>query len=322
MKKLIFLLAILFFPEFITSLFGQEITESPYAIFGDRTPVLCKSHKHDTRILISITTSEESTLQLFINNDTLFIKKGDDNVLYAEAIDPIMRALFNRPDPKAQHYPDTNPYLYCAANPIRFVDFNGDSISVSEEYQSKFMSDLNAVFGKNAANFQFTSSGNLVYNGDTKSMNRAQKKLLEGLSEIMYDTSNTTVMYEKAYSYIDDKNELKVVSTNQHGGAFTYAPNGLNENTIVVDPDISGKIVVEEITSNYGLETRLPEYGPYVKQKEIQINRADALFHEIGEVLYPDPLQGNKVLNYNNHARKIMKMKPRKEDINHNRYGK
>ena len=40
--------------------------------------------------------------------------------------------LFDQPDPLADKHPDLSPYIYCNANPINFVDYNGmDTINVS-----------------------------------------------------------------------------------------------------------------------------------------------------------------------------------------------
>ena len=39
--------------------------------------------------------------------------------------------LFNRPDDLAGKYPHINPYLYCAANPIMFIDPSGKDITVA-----------------------------------------------------------------------------------------------------------------------------------------------------------------------------------------------
>ncbi len=38
------------------------------------------------------------------------------------------RAMFNRPDHKAQDYPYLNPYSYCAGNPIRYINPTGEDI--------------------------------------------------------------------------------------------------------------------------------------------------------------------------------------------------
>ncbi len=45
------------------------------------------------------------------------------------------RAMFNRPDPKAQDYSHLSPYSYCAGNPIRYIDPTGEAWkpSVNEE---------------------------------------------------------------------------------------------------------------------------------------------------------------------------------------------
>ena len=44
------------------------------------------------------------------------------------------RGLFNRPDPKAIDYPGFNPYVYCAGNPLRYVDPSGEEVSYTEAY--------------------------------------------------------------------------------------------------------------------------------------------------------------------------------------------
>ena len=41
--------------------------------------------------------------------------------------------LFSTPDPKAGDYPGLNPYLYCAANPLKYIDPTGEEWNYSED---------------------------------------------------------------------------------------------------------------------------------------------------------------------------------------------
>ena len=58
--------------------------------------------------------------------------------------DPIL-CRFTTMDPLCEKYYDKNPYSYCADNPMRYGDVNGDSISVTQEYRGKLNSTLSSV---------------------------------------------------------------------------------------------------------------------------------------------------------------------------------
>ena len=42
---------------------------------------------------------------------------------------------FSTMDRFAEKYPELSPYSYCAGNPIKYIDVNGDSISSDIKYQ-------------------------------------------------------------------------------------------------------------------------------------------------------------------------------------------
>ena len=95
--------------------------------------------------------------------------KGVENYLYngkelqqetewydygARMYDPQLGRFFTQ-DRFAEKYLDFSPYQYAANNPILYIDVNGDSISVAEQYREQFQADLQATFGDKASSFSF-----------------------------------------------------------------------------------------------------------------------------------------------------------------------
>ncbi len=78
-------------------------------------------------------------------------------------------ARFGTIDRFAEKYSSMTPYHYAANNPVNFIDVNGDSLGIAEEYRNQFNQILSNVFGEQAAsNFDYTSTGMLIYNGNEK----------------------------------------------------------------------------------------------------------------------------------------------------------
>ena len=102
-------------------------------------------------------------------------------------------------DPLCEKYYWISPYVYCANNPIRFIDLRGDSISVAEEHRAQFRSDLENTFGNKASSLTFNSSGNLVLDGKekdfTKGMTKDQKNAYKGLKKAMNNKETVSVEY-------------------------------------------------------------------------------------------------------------------------------
>jgi RHS repeat-associated protein len=81
---------------------------------------------------------------------------------------------FTTVDPLSEKYYSVSPYAYCNNNPIKYVDYRGDSISVAAiqaydqangtNYLQTIMSDLSSQTG---LTYSVTASGMLVYNMDS-----------------------------------------------------------------------------------------------------------------------------------------------------------
>ena len=62
----------------------------------------------------------------------------------------------------------------------------------------------------------------------------------------------------------------------------------------------------------------LTHNGNY-RDKTVEANTTDMLFHEFGHKIYQGQSQ-DKVLGYNNVVRKLLKLKPRRSDYEHNKF--
>jgi RHS repeat-associated protein len=220
----------------------------------------------------------------------------------ARMYDPVVGRFFTQ-DRFAEMYLDFTPYQYGANNPILYIDVNGDSISVAEQYRDLFNKALQSVFGENTSNFSYSSSNMLIYNGDKKNLTKKQKKAFKGLNKIMGEEKTTSVVFENSTTVYGT-----TYNASNYGGGVSIMPE--NSNTILVDPNVSTSMNVNEVLPAYFSESNkvldLPMEGITTRQTSIQTNTNDILWHEIGEV-YLKGKYTNKVLDYNNNVRAILK---------------
>ena len=213
---------------------------------------------------------------------------------------------FTSPDPLAEKYYSISPYAYCAGNPVKFLDFNGEAIHVAEDNQELFFTILRQVFGNYSDNFHFNDSGILAYDGTTKGMNKEQKETFKGIKKIMDDETITNVSF-------NDKIDIKTGAV----VALASENEGMDDNNIVINPNTK-LIIVYEVTDAYYIVPIDPKNGARFKERTIETNPADMLFHEFGHVIYDGESQ-DKVLKYNNYVRKTLGLTPRKQDETHNK---
>ena len=100
-------------------------------------------------------------------------------------------------DPMVDKYPSMSPYVYCANNPIKLVDPNGEEIIAYDNYSKKMIqSYLKTIFG---TNHLFRFSGNTLrvnkrsFDKYHQTASKDQKKLLDGFYELCNKTEKATV---------------------------------------------------------------------------------------------------------------------------------
>jgi len=210
---------------------------------------------------------------------------------------------FNVIDRFAEKYYDFAPYQYGANNPMRYIDINGDSISVAEIYREQFAQDLNNAFGDKANSLTFNSAGKLTLDGKAKDfvkgMSKEQKELFKGFNKVMNSKETVSVAYENNYE-LNVGGKVRSVDVVQEFGGGLYSKT---DNTIVVAPNVGAVEVTLDV---------FPFHNQGVNQ-----NTTSTLFHEIGEVNTTNLKFRGGVIKYENHVRKIIGLPIRPTDLNH-----
>ncbi|WP_289001069.1 RHS repeat-associated core domain-containing protein, partial [uncultured Roseivirga sp.] len=281
-------------------------------------PVLQEDHYYPFGLSISALSS---TAPLSKPNNYLYNGKElqQETEWYdygARMYDPQLGRFFTQ-DRFAEKYLDFSPYQYAANNPILYIDVNGDSISVAEQYREQFQADLQATFGDKASSFSFNESGKVVFTGNKKDFKGSERKALKGFQKVLNEETTTNVIYE-------DQIEIagQTIPAAGEGGALSILasenPGLLTENIVLISPN------------NTPSELNYVEFSAGFPQKTVDNNRATSLFHELGHIIHAGQDQA-KVIQFDNTVRSIQKatnpdgtfrkspLKKRTPDITHNR---
>ena len=109
-----------------TSMLAQ-VSNSPYAMFGDTTRTLDIRHSvtsFDVPVILDDGTS--ATLVFDFPRGIAELKDEAGCVLSTDSLPEHLRAIFLSADPKATDYPHVSAYAYCMGNPVVFIDTNGE----------------------------------------------------------------------------------------------------------------------------------------------------------------------------------------------------
>jgi RHS repeat-associated protein len=211
---------------------------------------------------------------------------------------------FGQIDPRCEKYYSISPYLYCAGNPIRYVDFRGDSISVAEQYQAQFLQDMQKIFGDNIDAFSFNDNGMLTLDKDKKEFKKGlssdQKQIFKGLDKLMNKKAEYSVSYQSSYTTKDGSLTIDVDGNDETGGGMYYPL----EKAIVVSSNITGGNVTSV------------ESWPF-KSVYVDMNTTTGLFHEFGEALAGKRQYRGGVLDYENKVRQFLGIPRRPYDTKH-----
>lgn len=121
---------------------------SPYAIFGDNTTTLITKHEKTKDYTLIIPLMEEDnnvgTFVLNMKTGVVKIKNLEGHLLYEKMLSNQEKARFLTIDPHAENYYSISPYVYCANNPLRFIDPTGmDWIENSETGDVEWRKNIN-----------------------------------------------------------------------------------------------------------------------------------------------------------------------------------
>ena len=162
-------------------------------------------------------------------------KERDEETGYsyfgARYYDSDLSGLFLSIDPMADKYPSISPYAYCAWNPVRLVDPNGDTLQLigTEECKQKALQQMQ--YKSNNLRFTYDDRGIVTYEGN------AQTKSEKYMEEIL-NSSDVSVLLDVQKNNNNPKGYIS------KGGAF-YG-NRLNESEDAVTTFQAINIITSE----------------------------------------------------------------------------
>ena len=191
-------------------------------ITDSRTPILgrvfsCEKKCFDStffqkcHVCISseLTNNEYNSPCLCCNTFTGKEKDSETGFYYfgARYYDPALSGLFLSVDPMADKYPSISPYAYCAWNPVKLVDPDGDSLRLigTEDCKSSALAQMQSKT-RNLF-FSYDNNGTVTYDGTPESD-------MEKYMTSILDNENVLVNLEVQKTNYNPKGIIK------KGGAF------------------------------------------------------------------------------------------------------
>ena len=117
-------------------------------------------------------------------------------------------------DPMASKYPGLSPYVYCANNPVKLVDPNGETVIVSGDGAEEVVNQLNNVTSKNFT-LDLNENGEMVCFGKAKTRtDRLIKKAINSNKETVNIVANNS------NEFTDRNDEKHSYSQDDSGGGF------------------------------------------------------------------------------------------------------
>lgn len=140
--------------------------------------------------------------------------------------------------------------------------------------------------------------------------------MLKGLNKILSEQEKTELIYGKSVTYTNNNGETITKKASEASGALSILASdnkgSMDYSIILIDPSVTNFTVSEMIDENSIMAANY-------RGKTVETNTTDMLFHEFGHKIYQGQSQ-DKVLGYNNVVRKLLKLKPRRPDFEHNKF--
>ena len=190
-------------------------------------------------------------------------------------------------DPMSDKYPSLSPYNYCAWNPMRIVDPNGDTL-IAKDAMSQH--DIKSVAGKYQDRISFDENGvaSLDYTGlnDNEKSQMLKNKGVGILSDII--NSKEKILYEASdliLATTPDGEKISGSMENDHNGVVNLSRGGYDSNgghTYFPQSGYDGQVTVSQV-------------GKWHNKKGFDA-RVEIISHEIAENY------ARTVLKYNYHG--------------------
>ena len=191
----------------------------------------------------------------------------------ARYYDPTTLAAWLSVDPMSDKYPSISPYAYCAWNPLKLVDPDGDTISMSRESWLVQEQAFLSVFDKKKENSPFAydeATSQMYYTGgnDSYQYSEAQNTIIDNYKSLCESE------YHAKVHVVD--NDQKIMTTN---GATTLSEESLALGMTVNHGDNTADIYISSHPL-YKLN------GKIMRHPQKEDYQSIAILHEIGGHAY------------------------------------
>ena len=131
-------------------------------------------------------------------------------------------SIWNSTDPMADKYPSLTPYNYCANNPVKLIDPNGEDIEITKNDQNKTVTIR--------ANFYYSRKEigkvtDVFINGFKLALNSWSKDIETALKDETLGASGYNVYFEFGYKECDDPQSEALADKNHIGNWITNDMN-------------------------------------------------------------------------------------------------
>ena len=158
-------------------------------------------------------------------------------------------SIWNSTDPMADKYPSLTPYNYCANNPVKLIDPNGEEIWINGEASDKAVEQLQ----NKMQNLQISraDNGKIFVSGDAKT--KQEKEFIKAINNSNIVVKVEALNQEKCKTDVGDaflgnklNKDKSIVIANHY-----VNPDKLATNDTFVGDDVSGALLLHGIMESY-----------------------------------------------------------------------
>ena len=213
----------------------------------------------------------------------------------ARYYDSDLSGLFLSVDPMSDKYPNISPYAYCAWNPVKLVDPDGEElvlIGTSDNIQ-KAIKMMSAKLGKKSnLSFSVDGKGRVICYGEAKT---DTEKYMKGIIDNKEITVNLTVQEsnvdqegDKLYGGCFDGNKFKSDTKDQIDCFQTVDLITAKENDLLVGNEWLGQTIWHEIAEAYeggchSIDTKIEASKAYIDEYNPEYDQA----HKAASKFFP-----------------------------------
>ena len=221
-------------------------------------------------------------------------------------------------DPQNSKYPYFSPYVAFGNNPNYFIDPGGETLRVAQSDQVRFIEDASKVFGEDATNlFSFDECDNasLTKVGQVKAFANSELgtnkgAVFGGVIKVISSDDVTEIHYVDPHkAEVPNPETGDLISTENGGKVNTEIDSYGGEMTFTKTDNKSNKL--KDLKNNHIFISKDKVHNKSGDKRE------NNLFHGIGHVLFQKNSEQEKVIDYDNKARRESGDAEREVDESH-----